>query len=77
MEEINVAKLEPALRQIVKAPPDRRLYYLLGRETLVLKSNFNLYAMAYRYLAGTSRPIAEALNIPPGQVIEIGTTIRI
>ena len=77
MEEVNVARLEPELRKIVKAPPDRRLYYLLGRESLVLKSKFNLYAMAYRYLAGTSRPIAEALNIPPGQVIEIGTTIRI
>jgi KUP system potassium uptake protein len=77
MEEVNISKLEPALRKIVKAPPDRRLYYLLGRESLVLKSKFNLFATAYRYLAGTSRPIAEALNIPPGQVIEIGTTIRI
>ncbi|HEV3272862.1 MAG TPA: KUP/HAK/KT family potassium transporter [Candidatus Methylacidiphilales bacterium] len=77
MEEVNVSKLEPALRKIVKAPADRRLYYLLGRESLVLKSKFNLFASAYRYLAGTSRPIAEALNIPPGQVIEIGTTIRI
>jgi KUP system potassium uptake protein len=77
MEEVNVSKLEPALRKIVNAPADRRLYYLLGRESLVLKSKFNLFASAYRYLAGTSRPIAEALNIPPGQVIEIGTTIRI
>ena len=77
MEEVNVTKLEPALRKIVKAPPDRRLYYLLGRESLVFKSKFNLFATAYRYLAGTSRPIAEALNIPPGQVIEIGATIRI
>jgi len=77
MEEVNVSKLEPALRQIVKAPTDRRLYYLLGRESLVLKKKFNLFATAYRYLAGTSRPIAEALNIPPGQVIEIGATIRI
>jgi KUP system potassium uptake protein len=77
MEEVNVARLEPELRKIVKAPPDRRLYYLLGRESLVLRSKFNLFATAYRYLAGTSRPIAEALNIPPGQMIEIGTTIRI
>ncbi len=77
MEEMNITKLEPRLRKIVKAPPDRRLYYLLGRESLVLRSKFNLFASAYRYLAGTSRPIAEALNIPPGQVIEIGTTIRI
>jgi KUP system potassium uptake protein len=77
MEEVNVSKLEPELRKIVKAPKDRRLYYLLGRESLVLRSRFNMFASAYRYLAGTSRPIAEALNIPPGQVIEIGTTIRI
>ena len=77
MEEVNVAKLEPELRKIVHAPADRQLYYLLGRERLVLKSKFNLLATAYRYLAGTSRPIAEALNIPPGQVIEIGTSIRI
>jgi KUP system potassium uptake protein len=77
MEEVNVSKLEPALRKIVNAPADRRLYYLLGRESLVLKKKFNLFAEVYRYLAGTSRPIAEALNIPPGQVIEIGATIRI
>jgi KUP system potassium uptake protein len=77
MEEMNISKLEPRLRKIVNAPPDRRLYYLLGRESLVLRSQFNLFASAYRFLAGTSRPIAEALNIPPGQVIEIGTTIRI
>jgi len=77
MEEVNVSKLEPELRKIVNAPKDRRLYYLLGRESLVLRSRFNFFATAYRYLAGTSRPIAEALNIPPGQVIEIGATIRI
>jgi KUP system potassium uptake protein len=77
MEEVNVSKLEPQLRKIVNAPLDRRLYYLLGRESLVLKKKFNPFAMAYRYLAGTSRPIAESLNIPAGQVIEIGTTIRI
>ncbi len=77
MEEINVSRLEPALRKIVNAPEGRHLYYLLGRESLVLRSKFNLFATAYRYLAGTSRPVAESLNIPPGQVIEIGTTIRI
>jgi len=77
MEEINISKLEPELRKIVDAPPTRHLYYLLGRESLVCKSQFNLFAIAYRYLSGTSRPITEALNIPPGQVIEIGTTIRI
>ena len=77
MEEINVTKLEPELRRIVKAPRDRNLYYLLGRETLVCKSKFNLMATAYRYLADTSPPIAEALHIPLGQVIEIGTSIRL
>lgn len=77
MEEINLSKLEPELRKIVNAPPDRILYYLLGRESLVCKSKFNLFASAYRYLSGTSRPIAEALNIPIGQVIEIGTTIKL
>jgi KUP system potassium uptake protein len=77
MEEINVTKLEPELRKIVNAPPDRHLYYLLGRESLVIKSKFNLFATAYRYLAGTSRPIAESLQIPLGQVIEIGTNIKL
>lgn len=77
MEEINLHKLEPELRKIVKAPPDRNLYYLLGRESLVCENRFNLFATAYRYLAGTSRPIAESLHIPTGQVIEIGTTIRL
>ena len=38
MEEVNISKLEPALRKIVNAPADRRLYYLLGRESLVLKT---------------------------------------
>jgi len=77
MEEVNISKLEPQLRKIVNAPPDRQLYYLLGRESLVCKRRFSLFATTYRYLSGTSRPIAEALNIPPGQVIEIGTTIQI
>jgi KUP system potassium uptake protein len=77
MEEINISKLEPALRKIVNAPPERQLYYLLGRECILFKTKFNLFARAYRYLAGTSRPIAEALHIPPGQVIEIGTAIRL
>jgi len=77
MEEINIAKLEPQLRKIVKAPPDRILYYLLGRECIVFKTKWNLFARAYRYLSGISRPIPEALQIPPGQVIEIGTAIRL
>ena len=75
MEEINISKLEPRLRKLVNAPPDRNLYYLLGREVLVCKNKFNIFAIIYRYLSATSRPIAEALNIPPGQIIEIGTTI--
>jgi len=77
MEEINISKLEPQLRKIVNAPPDRILYYLLGRECIVFKSKWNLFARAYRYLSGLSRPIPEALQIPPGQVIEIGTAIRL
>ena len=77
MEEINITRLEPALRKIVKAPPDRNLYYLLGRECLIFKSKWNLLARAYRYLSGISRPIPEALQIPSSQVIEIGTAIRI
>jgi len=76
MEEINITKLEPRLRKLVNAPPDRNLYYLLGREVLVCKQRYNLFAIVYRYLSATSRPIAEALNIPPGQIIEIGTTIQ-
>jgi len=77
MEEIDISKLEPELRKIVDAPATRHLYYLLGRESLVCKSKFNLFASAYRYLAGTGRPISEALHIPLGQVIEIGTTIEL
>ena len=77
MEEINISKLEPDLRKIVNVPVDRQLYYLLGRECLVFKSKWNLMARVYRYLSGISRPIPEALQIPPGQVIEIGTAIRL
>jgi KUP system potassium uptake protein len=77
MEEINISKLEPELRKIVKAPPDRHLYFLLGRECIVFKTRWNLFARTYRFLSGISRPIPEALNIPPGQVIEIGTAIRL
>jgi KUP system potassium uptake protein len=77
MEEINLARLEPHLRQIVKVPADRQLYYLLGRECLVFKSKWNLMARVYRILSGLSRPVPESLQIPPGQVIEIGTGIRL
>ena len=77
MEEVNLTKLEPDLRKIVKAPADRNLYYLLGRESLICQMKYGLFSRIYRYLAGISRPVAESLNIPPGQVLEIGTTIRI
>jgi KUP system potassium uptake protein len=77
MEEINVTRLEPQLRQIVAARENAQLYYLLGRESLVLKTRFNVLAVAYRFLAGLSRPIAETLQIPIGQVIEIGASIRL
>jgi KUP system potassium uptake protein len=77
MEEIDISKLEPELRKIVKAPPDRNLYYLLGRECIVFETKWNLLARAYRFLSGVSRPIPEALHIPAGQVIEIGTAIRL
>ena len=77
MEEIDISKLEPELRKIVNAPSDRQLYYLLGRECIVFKTRWDLLARTYRFLAGISRPIPEALHIPPGQVIEIGTAIQI
>ncbi len=77
MEEISLTKLEPELRKIVNVPADRNLYYLLGRESLICQSRYGPFARIYRYLAGASRPVAESLQIPPGQVLEIGTTIRI
>jgi KUP system potassium uptake protein len=77
MEELNVTKLEPELRQIISVPADRILYYLLGRESLVCEAKFNLLARVYRKLSGISRPLAESLHIPPGQLLEIGTAIRI
>jgi KUP system potassium uptake protein len=77
MEEINLTKLEPELRKIVGAPADRNLYYLLGRESLICQLKYGLFSRIYRYLAAVNRPVAESLNIPPGQVLEIGTTIKI
>jgi KUP system potassium uptake protein len=77
MEEVDVTVLEPGLRQIVQAPPDRLLYYLIGRESLVCEGSPQILARVYRKLAGFSRPLTESLHLPAGQVIEIGTAIRI
>ena len=77
MEEVNLTKIEPELRKIVKVPPDRILYYLLGREILICEAKYDFPARIYRKLAGISRPLAETLRVPAGQVIEIGTTIRL
>jgi KUP system potassium uptake protein len=77
MEEINVTDLEPELRRIVNAPPTRNLYYLVGRESLICEERLNFFARIYRKLAGVSRPLAESLHLPAGQVLEIGTAIRI
>jgi KUP system potassium uptake protein len=77
MEEVNITALEPELRKIVKAPPDRILYYLIGRESLICEGNTHFLARIYRKLTGVSRPLAESLHLPSGQVIEIGTAIRL
>jgi KUP system potassium uptake protein len=77
MEEVNITKLEPGLRKIVSVPADRILYYMVGRESLICESKFSLFPRIYRKLSGLSRPLAESLRIPPGQTLEIGTTIRI
>jgi KUP system potassium uptake protein len=77
MEEINITELEPELRRIVNAPPTRILYYMVGRESLICESRLNFLARIYRKLAGVSRPLAESLHLPAGQVLEIGTAIRI
>jgi KUP system potassium uptake protein len=76
MEELNLTKIEPELRKIVKVPADRILYYLIGREILICELKYNFLARIYRKLAGISRPLAESLHLPLGQVIEIGTAIR-
>ena len=77
MEEMNIGKLEPDLRLIAKVPETRNLYYLLGRESLICQQKFGLFPRVYRFLASVNRPVAETLQIPPGQVLEIGTTIRL
>jgi K+ transporter len=77
MEEINVSQLEPAFLKIVGEPKNCQLYYVLGREILILNTRYDPMALMYRYLSNISRPIAESLRIPPGKVIEIGTTIRL
>ena len=76
MEEINISQLEPEFLKIVGEPKNCQLYYLLGREILLV-SRYDPFALMYRYLSNVSRPIAESLRIPPGKVIEIGTTIRL
>jgi KUP system potassium uptake protein len=77
MEEVDITKIQPELRRIVKAPPDRNLYYLLGREILICENQYDILARVYRKLSAMSRPVAESLHIPLGQVIEIGTAIRL
>jgi KUP system potassium uptake protein len=77
MEEINISQLEPELLRIVQAPKNCQIFYLLGREILLLNTRYDPLALMYRYLSNVSRPIAESLRIPPGKVIEIGTTIRL
>jgi KUP system potassium uptake protein len=77
MEEIDITKLEPDLRQIIGVPATRNLYYLVGRESLICDGKYGIFARIYRKLSGISRPLAESLHIPAGQVIEIGTVIRI
>jgi KUP system potassium uptake protein len=77
MEEVNLTKIEPELRKIVGAPPDRNLYYMLGREILICERRFDIFARIYRKLSGMARPQAEALRIPLGQAIELGVAIRL
>jgi K+ transporter len=77
MEEVNISKIEPKLRKIVDAPPDRNLYYLLGREILICENPYDIPTRIYRKLSSMSRPQAESLRIPLGQVIELGVAIRL
>ncbi|HEX4141723.1 MAG TPA: KUP/HAK/KT family potassium transporter [Candidatus Methylacidiphilales bacterium] len=77
MEEVNLTGIEPELRKIVGVPPDRNLYYMLGREILICERRFDLMARIYRKLSAMSRPQAESLRIPLGQAIELGVAIRL
>jgi K+ transporter len=77
MEEVNISKIEPELRKIVDVPPDRNLYYMLGREILICERRFDIFTRIYRKLSAMSRPQAEALRIPLGQAIELGVAIRL
>jgi KUP system potassium uptake protein len=77
MEEVNLTKIEPDLRKIVDVPPDRNLYYMLGREILICENPYDIFARIYRKLSAMSRPQAEALRIPVGQAIELGVAIRL
>ena len=77
MEEVNLTGIEPELRKIVGVPPDRNLYYMLGREILICERRFDIFARIYRKLSAMSRPQAESLRIPLGQAIELGVAIRL
>lgn len=77
MEEVNISKIEPELRKIVGVPPDRNLYYMLGREILICERRFDVFSRIYRKLSAMSRPQAESLRIPLGQAIELGVAIRL
>lgn len=77
MEEVNLTKIEPELRKIVNAPPNRNLYYMLGREILYCEKSYDIFTRVYRKLSAMSRPQAEALRIPLGQAIELGVAIRL
>jgi K+ transporter len=77
MEEPNLSQLEAPLRAMVNIPATRQLYYLIGRENLIISRKTDFPAYLYRLMAGTSRPVGEYLHIPPGQTIEIGTSINI
>jgi KUP system potassium uptake protein len=77
MEEVNLSKIEPELRKIVHVPPDRNLYYMLGREILICERPYDIFARIYRKLSAMSRPQAESLRIPLGQAIELGVAIRL
>ncbi len=77
MEEVNISKIEPELRKIVNVPPNRNLYYMLGREILYCEKSYDIFTRIYRKLSAMSRPQAEALRIPLGQAIELGVAIRL
>ena len=77
MDEPDIEKLEPALRDAIGLGIDRRVYYFLGREILINRKSYRWEPMIYRWLARNSRPASEYLRIPPGQMIEIGAAIHV